>query len=186
MDLNEDDREEVEATRKQASEESSDEHSEEEGEDDEFIDVLDVLDGRGEAYMESDDEKAIKKPTSNLEKVTSNEVQRNRSGDEGSGNEEDEEESVDDAMQDEEDVISASEDEGADGAIERLGDFVSGLPTAGAKRKAERNEDEAADPAAPNGLAKKRKTLLKDRTEGGVESEFGARAAGMQIMFVFN
>ena len=42
--------------------------------------------------MESDDEKAIKKPTSNLEKVTSNEVQRNMSGDEGSGNEEDEEE----------------------------------------------------------------------------------------------
>ena len=132
----------------------------------------------------SEDEKPVKKPTMDSKKQVSKKVQSDDEveGDEGEDGDEEDEEEEDESMHEADDnAISASEDEDADeDAIGRLNDFVSGLATTGTKRKAgEGGEDEDVANASSSAQAKKRKKHLKDRTEGGVESEFGARAAGL-------
>ena len=71
-------------------------------------------------------------------------------------------------------LCDAGEDDAT--ALDALNQFVSGLETAG-KRKAS-DEDEKLEKVEELGQAKKRKRLLRDRTEGGVENEFSASAGG--------
>lgn len=166
-----------------ASDASKDEsvEEEEEGEDDEFLDVLDVLDGRGEPDFGDEDKASATKenPAAELR------------GDENKDEDEDEsmnkeEDSEDDEDEDDEDAgaISGSDEDEADpSALDALENFVSGLET-GAKRKAS-EEDREGDADESATQVKKKKRLLKDRTESGIENEFGARAAGKYFTYIF-
>jgi U3 small nucleolar RNA-associated protein 14 len=133
--------------------------SEEEGGDShEFIDLLDVLDGKGEIDMGSDDEKRPK-------------PSRPQEDDEEEHDDEEQEEEETEEEQDkvELDPFSASEDEAPE-ASEQFQKFVSTLDTTAQKRKAD-------DPAKDSRSRKRR--LIAERTEAGVEDEFRAHSSGL-------
>ena len=78
-------------------------------------------------------------------------------------------------------MISASEDEDdADVALDGLSAFVSGLD-AGTKRKAaDRDDVDGPDNASAGADAQRprKRRIIHERTQAGVESEFAARATG--------
>lgn len=161
--------------------EGSEEEEEEEGEPDEFIDVLDMLDGKGEAMSEDEGESSSKKRgTIQAHRSEEDEVYE---GDEDE--DEDEEKGVsdegdeDEASEDEEDevdepaaIISASEDEDEDGPskMDSLQSFIMNLD-AGQKRKLPEDDGEGSQSALTEVRPPKRR-LLQDKTEAGVENEF--------------
>jgi U3 small nucleolar RNA-associated protein 14 len=161
VDLNED---EDLAPQDSEQDEAGDEEDEEEsGEDDEFINVLDILDGRGEPL--SDDEDAPptlpqQRPVSPVEES---------------------DEEMDKEEEDEDDRISISlsdaENE-AVGALDDLQTFISSLdPTSSSTKKRKASGEEPEQP-------KKRRTI-KERTEAGTESEFRTQSAGNVIHNLF-
>ena len=160
--------------------EDDEEEEEESGEDDEFIDVLDVLDGKGEAYIDDDDETSSKKDkiketrgrNDKFLRDTEEGLERKESEEEREEISEEESEEEEDESE-EEQQISGDEMDADLNALDSLGNFVSQLETS-VKRKAEEEKEEIVPQAS-----KKKRKLLKDVTEAGVESEFGARAAGM-------
>lgn len=182
VDLNEDEDINGRSEDSASDDDVGDSDEEEEGEDDEFINVLDVLDGQGEVDNLSDDDESSKKPTKEQKQISSLLLRSNdEENEEIVGNGDDDESDDDESPhEDEEITLSVSEDEDADvgDAIGRLDEFVSGLPTSGTKRKL-MGDDEVEN--ASNDQVKRRKKFLKDRTEGGVENEFGARAAGLHM-----
>ena len=153
---------------------------EEEGDDDEFIDLLDVLDGKGKIDIESDNEDAPRPPSQ-----PSREAEEDFSADEdhGSRNSDEEDDSEggsgsDVASEDEkmEVEFSGDEDDVSPEALEELQNFVSKLdPTSSKKRKAPGDGDSSV---GPDTRARKRR-LVKECTEAGAEDEFHARAAGL-------
>ncbi|KAI0778830.1 Utp14 protein-domain-containing protein [Trametes elegans] len=179
VDLNEDsdqDQEIPEQNAEDASEELDDdddeEDEEEEGDPSEFIDVLDVLDGRGEPESEDDrgqDEKAAARPKeSRIHREDDEDEEMGGADDDYEDDEEDEEENDDD---DDDKMASPSdEDEEDESALQELENFVSGLD-AGQKRKAP--DDEDAGVGADAKRSRKRR-LLPERTEVGPENEFAA------------
>ena len=160
---------------------ASEENNEEEGDPSEFIDVLDVLDGRGDPDSGDD--------MGEVERQDQASAKGNREGaEEGDGEGVDEdmersEEDSDEQSEDEEEtgiVISASEgeeDEGGDSALQELEHFVSSLD-AGQKRKALDEDD--VQHGGDSKPARKRR-LLPERTEAGAENEFAA-ALGASTM----
>ncbi|TBU39857.1 Utp14-domain-containing protein [Dichomitus squalens] len=176
VDLNEDDVEEAEGVAEDdSSSEDGDEEEEqeEEGDPSEFIDVLDVLDGRGESDSETGMGKAEREDQARRTAAGSGE-EFDTDGDEDM--EDSAEEDDDDEEEDEEEeakIVSASEDEGEDGddALQELESFVTGLD-AGHKRKAPDDDDAAVDGADSKPARKRR--LLPELTEAGVENEFAA------------
>ncbi|KII93102.1 hypothetical protein PLICRDRAFT_87528 [Plicaturopsis crispa FD-325 SS-3] len=162
IDLNEDDDEE--ASDEDMEEDGDSEEEEEEGDSDEFIDILDVLDGKGEvdngSDAEADDRK--KRPKSKAERMEVDE-------DEDEDEEDSEESSIDEDEDD--DHLSASDaDEVAPAALQELEAYISGLDPA-KKRKVE----DTADDAAPR---KAKRRIIAERTEAGEETEFGAQTSG--------
>jgi U3 small nucleolar RNA-associated protein 14 len=142
------------------------------GDSGDFLDVLDVLDGRGEPDFGDEQEERMDKG----KKSRSKQVEEHDSG----GRDEDEDEDEDrDGMEEEEEMKDAfapsDNEEQSDGeALDNLGAFVSKLDV-GKKRKA---EDDSGEAAVSDGVAPSRKRrTLKERTEAGVESEFGVHAA---------
>lgn len=113
VDLNEEDSE-MDAPQNEENSQEEDEDEEEEGNPDEFVDVLDILDGKAEADNSSDD-------------MDQTSGQRKDSGSE----EESEQE------------ILTSDNEENPGALDHLDAFISNLETA-AKRKAPDEEDSNA------------------------------------------
>lgn len=115
---------------------SMDQESEDENGDDQFIDVLDVLDGRGEPHTESDT--GIKQSEDISEE-----------GAEG------------DEEMDEEDPLVPSEDEDdAPAALDQLEGFISKLDTASHKRKLPETE------SVPDRPPHKRRTLKESTVTG--------------------
>ncbi|KAJ3885140.1 Utp14-domain-containing protein [Lentinula edodes] len=176
VDLNEDE-DEDDAEPQESERDNGDadnEDGEESGEDDEFINVLDILDGRGEPLNDEDNDALPASFRGNLVLA--------KEGDEGmedSADEEDEEDEkeVDDEGEGDEDRISISlseaEDE-ADGALDDLQTFISSLdPTSSGSRKRK------ADGEEPEHSRKRR--VIKERTEAGVESEFRTQSAGLSL-----
>ena len=176
VDLNEDsvDEAEVHAEDELASGES-DEEEEEEGDPSEFVDVLDVLDGRGEPDS-GDDMGEVERggqvsATVNRRKAEDEEVDKGDVDDDMEGSADDSDEQSDE--EEGGNIVSASEDEGGEGddsALQELENFVSGLD-AGQKRKAP-DEDDAQDGGDSKPARKRR--LLRERTEAGAENEFAA------------
>ncbi|KAM5539977.1 hypothetical protein V8D89_006480 [Ganoderma adspersum] len=184
VDLNEDsvDKAEVHAEDESASEEDDEEEEEEEGDPSEFVDVLDVLDGRGEPDS-GDDKGEVERggqvsATGNRREAADEEDDQGDVDEDMEGSEDDSE-----GQSDEEEggnMVSASEDEGGeegDSALQDLENFVSGLD-AGQKRKAP-DEDDAQDGGDSKPARKRR--LLPERTEAGAENEFAAALSGGKL-----
>ncbi|KAL0952160.1 hypothetical protein HGRIS_008776 [Hohenbuehelia grisea] len=138
---------------------------EEDGDPSEFIDVLDILDGKGDPFDE--DEVAGLSSGASTSRPA-----------EADSEEEDPASENDDADSAEEDAqggasISASDLESDDDvngeALDELQDFITQLNplTASTKRKALDESEASAKPV-------KRRHVIKERTEAGAESEFGA------------
>lgn len=198
VDLNEDDDEagpsfaQEDASKASDSDEEqepeSDEEEEEEGDPDEFIDVLDVLDGRGEPESGDDDRQgaddssrgktsSAKDSTSHAALSEDEEMQEPGSTEDDedeSGEDEEEEEEEEEESNQEQISASEDEDEGDVSALDNLEKFVTSLD-AGQKRKSP--EPEAGE-TAPK--AKKRR-LLSERTEAGEENEFAAHVGQSRI-----
>ncbi|KAF8510410.1 Utp14-domain-containing protein [Hysterangium stoloniferum] len=138
-----------------SSQEGEDE--EEEGDSDEFLDVLDVLDGRGELDLGDDSEEA------------------DGDGDEDEEGEEGEEVTKPRRNVGIQDPFAPSDDEpmSDEEALDNLDAFVSKLEY-GTKRKAEEATDKAEDEAL--NVPRKRR-MIQERTEAGAEGEFGVHAA---------
>ena len=156
------------------------EEEEEEGDPSEFIDVLDILDGRGEPESE-DDHGELEKESS------SHQSNKHASGtDQGSDDdameddedaqglpEEDEDEDGDDDEEDEQPLAIEADDDSVvdDSALQNLEAFIGGLD-AGTKRKA---PDDADAPGTRAGEPQRQKRrVLKEQTQVGVENEFAA------------
>ncbi|KAK0205350.1 Utp14-domain-containing protein [Desarmillaria ectypa] len=138
----------------------------EEGEDDEFIDVLDILDGRGEPDNGTDEAQP-----SSSKKATPPTPSRVRENVEGGDKDEEEEEEE----SGEEDLFSSpDEDEAAPEALENLQNFISTLDTSSKKRKT------SADDLPVDAPPRKRR-ILKERTEAGEENEFRTHGAGSTL-----
>lgn len=146
---------------------------EEEGEDDEFIDLLDVLDGKGDVDMGSEDEITSKSKSSESKSrdVLSNKYDDlEQDSEDSEGEEEDEEE----GSQDERKVLEYSDDEEVPEALDHLKDFVSNLDVAVKKRKAP--EEDSNTMALAETRARKRR-FTRERTEAGAENEFRAHSS---------
>ncbi|KAI0654444.1 Utp14 protein-domain-containing protein [Cubamyces menziesii] len=169
-----------EASEDSEADEDEDEE-EEEGDPSEFIDVLDVLDGRGEPESEDERGKAqredVQKERASRKTAEADEEDEEMDSDEEAhSEEEDSEEGGDD---EDEEMISASEveEEGDDSALLDLENFVTGLD-AGQKRKAPDDEDGKEGEEAKR--ARKRR-LLPERTEAGAENEFIASSGAGKL-----
>ncbi|KAF7356690.1 Utp14-domain-containing protein [Mycena venus] len=152
----------------------SEEDEEEDLDSETYIDILDVLDGKGEVFNgDSDDEKVPppKKPpiplrdpvvASNSDSNDEDDQEVNSDGEEDESGEEEE----DAITPDDEDEIDTSPE-----ALTALHTFISGLPSdapppTSSKRKAPTD----ADASAPR--KKRALPALKERTQAGAEGEF--------------
>ncbi|KAJ3807425.1 Utp14-domain-containing protein [Lentinula aff. lateritia] len=175
VDLNED---EVDAEPQESERDNGDtdsEDGEESGEDDEFINVLDILDGRGEPLNDEDNDAPSASFRGNLVSAEGGDEEIEDITDEE--DEEDVKEVHDEDEVEEDDRISISlseaEDE-ADGALDDLQTFISSLdPTSSGSRK-RKADGEEPDPS-------RKRRVIKERTEAGVESEFRTQSAGLSL-----
>ncbi|PPQ66047.1 hypothetical protein CVT24_000229 [Panaeolus cyanescens] len=181
VDLNEDEEEDEDEGvqhKSAVADDDSEEEEEEEGEDDEFIDLLDVLDGKGDIDMGSDEEKDttqknLKPPTHNeddedeeMESAVEEKV------DQGSDDEE-ESEDEDEDNEDDEILLTPSDDEVMPDALDQLQDFISGLDVTSKKRKA---TDDPSTTATEGDKRSSKRRLVKEKTEAGQEDEFRAHS----------
>jgi len=127
-----------------------DEDGDEEGDSGEFIDLLDVLDGKATT---DDDEKRPKSKGPEDEAENSDEEERE---------------------EDNQNPFAASDDEDLPEASDEFQKFIAGLDTTAKKRKADEPDGESAKAS----LSRK-KRLITERTEAGAEDEFRAHTSGL-------
>ncbi|KAF8890085.1 Utp14 protein-domain-containing protein [Infundibulicybe gibba] len=156
-------------------EQDSEDESEDEGMDgDELIDILDILDGKGEADMDSDSGERKSEAKPHEPSLPSAE-----------GDNEDEAEDVtptpSEGDSDEGDSDQHSEDDDGDmphdadpSALDSLQDFISTLDPTAKKRKAD-------ELPLPEPKQRHKRRLMKERTEAGAENEFRAQASGARL-----
>jgi len=168
VDLNED---EDQVEKGQDEEDDNDEEEEEEMDDDEgeFISLVDVLDGKGNADMDDDGSAALKrsftKETTLAHEVVANDRDSHEEGEGAEESSSGEEEKLD---------FSPSDDEAAPEALDELENFVTSLETSDKKRK---GHPDATTSTSQEPKRKKRQ-IIKERTEAGTENEFRAQASG--------
>lgn len=158
--VNLDEDEEMDHQRSEDSEEEMDE--EEVGDDGQFMNLVDILDGKG---ADNNNETNPKVKDNQL-------FTGNHQNNEESQSEEDEEE-VDDDDQEEEMAFVPSENEEGPNALEQLQTFVTKLEVTARKRKAL----DGAGVEHKEKRARKRR-LLQEKTEAGEENEFNVRSSG--------
>ena len=165
VNLNEDDDEDVRMD-DQESEEDGEEDEEEEGD----IDLLDVLDGKGDVNINSDE------PSSHSPKFE-DQVDR----DEGKAEISDHSGSGSDSSVAEDGLdFDPSDDEEVPEALDQLNNFISTLDVTSKKRKA------AEDPDATTNTRARKRRLAKEKTEAGLENEFRARSSGIFFFFTWS
>lgn len=153
------------------------EDEDESGEENEYLDVLDVLDGRGEPYFgeESEDENVAKESRQSerdMKGRLNGEEQKEEKDEEGESSESDADEDDSDG-----DPFLPSEDDNEDN-IDHLDSFIANLDTATRKRKA---DDDIPEP--PETQEPRKKRFLQTRTEAGAENEFNVpMTSGMCFM----
>ncbi|KAJ7252701.1 Utp14 protein-domain-containing protein [Mycena haematopus] len=144
-----------------------------------YIDILDVLDGKGEVYNEDSGDEDIS--PQNHQDLCGNpwphpgEDQEIGSGGEDDFGDEEEEEEI--TPDDEEEIDTSPE------ALTALHAFISGLPSdaqppASTKRKAPTDPDDASTPRKKRAMP-----ALKERTQAGAEGEFqvGSSTGGQKL-----
>ena len=142
---------------------------------DEFFDILDVFDGKAEVdeISESKNQRHdADSKGSTVPKMIEESIDEN----EGEGESESESEVGGSGDDDDDEIIalSASDEEASLDALASLETFVSGLDTSH-KRKAS-PETNVSDTRA------RKRRMINERTESGVENEFGVRASGKSMM----
>jgi U3 small nucleolar RNA-associated protein 14 len=162
VDLNEDSDDVVsDAVSMDEREEDEDEEMED-GDAENFFDILEVFDGKADADDDTPAKKImekIKDPMSNVSGEDSeSEVDRMSEDDHG----------------EEEDAVSASEDEASPEALAELESFLSKLDAAEDKKR------KSNDVSATESIPKKRR-LMQERTEAGDEGEFGVSAGSRAL-----
>ena len=180
VDLREnDDGDGVEMDDRDEEDDDDSEEEEEEGDDSEFIDLLDVLDGKGEIDIISDSENPSNRSPENSSLKIDDEdeedaelSQQDTSSDSDSTSEEGEEE---EAL----DFDPSDDDEEMPDALDDLNDFISSLDFTSTKRKATEDPSEIGDTRA------RKRRLVKERTEAGAENEFRARSSGIFFFIYF-
>ena len=144
---------------------------------DEFFDILDVFDGKAEVdeISESKNQRHdVDSKGSTVTKMIEESIDEDED-DEGEGEGEGEVGgSSDDDNDDEIIALSASDEEPSLDALASLETFVSGLDTSH-KRKAS-PETNVSDTRA------RKRRMINERTESGVENEFGVRVSGTSMM----
>lgn len=166
VDLNEDTDIEEDVSDVSRDDDGSEEEEEEEGEPSEFIDLLDILDGRGDPESEDD--------MGEVER----EGQTDRTGQahDGSGDDPEQGDETEDEDHSDDEHVHQSDPELEDeanadpSALDHLGSFITNLD-AGTKRKAP--EDNAEEQSEETKRRKRR--MLKEQTQNGIESEFAAQ-----------
>jgi U3 small nucleolar RNA-associated protein 14 len=148
---------------------------EEEGDSAEFIDVLAVFDGKGEADDGSDSGGGVKQEVRGKpQMLKANEENMSEDGDE------DEEQSDHDDDESHEDAIVLSGSEGEEDpspeALASLENFISTLDPS-RKRKAPVDDDNGT-PVDTDASRIRKRRMIKERTEAGLENEFGAQGSG--------
>jgi U3 small nucleolar RNA-associated protein 14 len=169
-------------------EEDDDDGEEEEGEDDEFIDVLDVLDGRGEIDDESN---VVGRPRPTIEERGRRPFETGDGGDHEDDREGGDNTDSDDSMEhpsaDDDDELAFTPSDIEDAppeALDELQNFISALSPLSKKRKALDSADTSSS-ALVERSRKQRRLSLKERTEAGVENEFRAQHSGTSLQFPF-
>lgn len=185
IDLNEDE------APSEADDNSTPDEELEEGNSEDFIDVLAVFDGKGEADdgIDSTPAKSVEKQPSGMDEDSEIEEEGQGHEEQAFGmdedeDEEDEEEDEEDEEQDEEALaIEASDDEAEESpeALASLSTFISTLDPS-KKRKAPLDAD-VANSDAPR---PRKRRLMKERNEAGAESEFSAQAVGEYCLPTLN
>lgn len=169
VDLNED--EDMNTDKSSGDEE---EEEEEEGEDDEFINVLDVLDGKGELDNGSDSNDALKNSTTKIKRPPQ---QANDNGD-------DEGMELDESGEEYEggdDKVFSDLEDGEPGDLDELQNFISMLDPSAKKRK---DPDHNEPPTDGDRSRKQRRLTIKEQTEAGTENEFRAQSSGSSINYL--
>jgi len=138
---------------------ADEDEDEDEGDSGEFIDLLDVLDGKTRT---DDDEKRPKSKGS-----------EDDSEDEAENSDEDEQE------EDNQNAFAASDDEDLPEASDEFQKFIAGLDTTTRKRKADETDGKSAKASRS-----RKKRLITERTEAGAEDEFRAHTSGLYL-FLF-
>ena len=148
---------------------------------DEFFDILDVFDGKAEVdeISESKNQRHdVDSKGSTVTKMIEESIDEDEGEDDESEDEDEDEDEVggsdDDDNDDEIIALSASDEEPSLDALASLETFVSGLDTSH-KRKAS-PEANVSDTRA------RKRRMINERTESGVENEFGVRASGTSMM----
>ncbi|KAG6891640.1 hypothetical protein C0992_001326 [Termitomyces sp. T32_za158] len=172
-----------------------DDEEEEEGDSDEFIDILDVLDGRGDVDFDGDNEAVEKALEPNKVKQSQlsdadedgNDEDRNDEDeghessereDETETEEMEEDESEEDASEREELAFTPSDIEDVEpDALDGLQNFISSLDTTTKKRKV--SGDDVSE--SVERTRKQRKVVLKESTAAGVENEFRVQNSGVKL-----
>jgi U3 small nucleolar RNA-associated protein 14 len=159
----------------QKSEDTEGEDEGEVGDDEEFMNLVDVLDGKGEINAGSDEEKISRTRRDRLSPDSVVEDNKESWTDEDGDEDDDEEEDEgnDNVDEEEEMAFAPSEDEESPDALEHLQNFVSNLDVSAKKRKAPHE----ADGDQREGKPRKRR-LLQEKTEAGEENEFNVRSSG--------
>jgi len=164
VDLNED--EDVERNR---SEESEDEES---GEDEEFIDVLDIMDGRANVEdTEAGSENTCQKSTS-----------QRRHTPETDEDQADDQDDISEAVQPHiEDILPSDDEETAPEALDELQNFISALDTTAPKKRKAPDPDAAPSHRDSERSRKHRRVALREHTEVGPENEFHPSSSGIRL-----
>lgn len=161
--------------------EEEEEEREEDGDSDEFIDVLDVLDGRGEPdLLEEEGKGNARSDVDGMEREMGDmkdDADEVENMDEDEGSEESEEVEEDEDLNEDKNMdLSPDEaDDDSPAALDSLGKFISSLDT-GTKRKAEDGGLEAP---------RRKRRVVQERTEAGAENEFSAHVAGIYLSSFF-
>ncbi|KAF9461892.1 Utp14 protein-domain-containing protein [Collybia nuda] len=179
VDLNEDEDIEVPKSNNVDDSDSEAEEEEEEGEDDEFIDLLDVLDGRGEVDNGSDGENVTKpmKPKTTGRPDPDVNVDDEQQDDDDDDMVDDEPDSESEDGGDKFRLSPSDEDEDMPEALGDLEKFISTLDPSAKKRKA--GDNEATQDLDRS--RKQRRVTIKERTEAGTENEFRAQSSGSKL-----
>ncbi|KAI0082325.1 Utp14-domain-containing protein [Panus rudis PR-1116 ss-1] len=163
----------------------SEQEEEEEGDPDDFVDVLDMLDGRGpQENDESNDETAKAKPQPDSSSVRQQSPHQTVPGsfkvpDDLGDDSEDENNEIsedEDSSSASDGIISASEDEDEVGTYD-LQNFITNLD-AGQKRKVPDDEEGEGTPAATK---RQKRRLVEEKTEAAEENEFAARPGDLKL-----
>ncbi|PFH47591.1 hypothetical protein AMATHDRAFT_181790 [Amanita thiersii Skay4041] len=184
VDLNEDSDEDDNMKVTEDKDESDEDDEEIEGEEDEFISLLDVLDGKGEIDMGDEDMPDQPLPHKSKSMTSSNsDGGEDRQPEDPSDEEDEDEDEEDEDAESEDDQLnfapSEDDEDEPDEALQELETFITSLDPSDKKRKTPSDSD--ATTPREDGPKRKKRQVIKERTEAGTENEFRAQSAGSKL-----